>query len=92
MTIMKIWAVLFAFVGVQMGWNLRPFVGDRGKPFKVFRHYEGNFYTAIIYSLKKLAAAEGKEKQSEPGASVRAPRNLLDTRLPVPPDSSRMPR
>src|SRR2546425_9644830 len=54
MTIMRVWAVLFAFVGVQMAWNLRPFVGDRGQPFKVFRHYEGNFYTAITYSVRKL--------------------------------------
>jgi len=60
MTIMQVWAVLFAFVGVQMAWNLRPFVGDRGEPFKVFRHYEGNFYTAVIYSLQKLSKGEDK--------------------------------
>src|SRR5262249_5117684 len=30
MAIMKAWAVLFAFVGIQMAWNLQPFVGDRG--------------------------------------------------------------
>src|SRR2546426_5289654 len=33
MTIMKVWAVLFAFVGIQIAWNLQPFVGDRGQPF-----------------------------------------------------------
>src|SRR5881409_869896 len=57
MTIMKVWAVLFAFVGIQMAWNLQPFVGDRGQPFQLFRHNEGNFYTAIIYSLQKLSRA-----------------------------------
>ena len=46
---MKAWAVLFAFVGIQMAWNLQPFVGDRGEPFRLFRHNEGNFYTAIVY-------------------------------------------
>jgi hypothetical protein len=61
-TIMRVWALLFAFVGIQMAWNLRPFLGDRGEPFKVFRHYEGNFYAAIIYSLDKLL--EGKDKAS----------------------------
>jgi hypothetical protein len=60
MTIMKVWAVLFAFVGVQMAWNLRPFVGDRGQPFQIFRHYEGNFYTAIVYSLRQLAEGGSK--------------------------------
>src|SRR5262249_19574993 len=53
MTIMKVWAVLFAFVGIQMAWNLQPFVGDRGQPFKLFRHNEGNFYTAVVYSLQR---------------------------------------
>lgn len=54
MTIMRVWAVLFAFVGIQMAWNLQPFVGDRGQPFQLFRHSEGNFYTAILYSLQQL--------------------------------------
>jgi hypothetical protein len=60
MTIMQVWAVLFAFVGIQMAWNLRSFVGDREAPFQVFRHYEGNFYTGVIYSLQKLSQGEDK--------------------------------
>ncbi|MCU0611894.1 MAG: hypothetical protein MUE60_08915 [Candidatus Eisenbacteria bacterium] len=58
LTILRIWVVLFAFVGVQLAWNLRPFLGDRNQPFKVFRHYEGNFYTAIVYSMNKLVKGE----------------------------------
>jgi len=58
MAIMKAWAVLFAFVGIQMAWNLKPFVGDRGEPFKVFRKHEGNFYTAIVYSIGRLVRGE----------------------------------
>ena len=60
MTIMRVWAVLFAFVGIQMAWNLQPFVGDRGRPFQMFRHNEGNFYTAVLYSLRKLSYGEGQ--------------------------------
>jgi len=77
MAIMKAWAVLFAFVGIQMAWNLQPFVGDRGVPFQLFRHNEGNFYTAIVYSLGKLAHGENKESSSV------APKVDLD-RLPSP--------
>jgi hypothetical protein len=66
MTIMKVWAVLFAFVGIQLAWNLQPFVGDRGQPFKLFRHNEGNFYTAVVYSLNKLAHGEGEAGPSAP--------------------------
>jgi hypothetical protein len=65
MTIMKVWAVLFAFVGIQMAWNLQPFVGDRGQPFQLFRHNEGNFYTAVVYSLGRLTRGEGEKPSSE---------------------------
>ncbi len=71
MTIMKVWAVLFAFVGIQMAWNLQPFVGDRGLPFKLFRHNEGNFYTAILYSLEKIFLGEGREDGAAPATPPR---------------------
>jgi hypothetical protein len=57
-TVFKAWAVIFAFVSVQLAWNLRPFLGDRGLPFKFFRQYEGNFYEAVIYSVKKIIEPE----------------------------------
>ena len=69
MAIMKVWAVLFAFVGIQMAWNLQPFVGDRGAPFQLFRHSEGNFYTAIGYSLERLM--QGKESPAPADPSMR---------------------
>jgi hypothetical protein len=53
-TIMRLWAVLFGFVGIQMAWNLRPFLGDRNQPFRVIGHYQGNFYEAVIYAVKQL--------------------------------------
>lgn len=61
MTILRVWVVVFAFVGIQLAWNLRPFLGDRGEPFKVFRHYEGNFYAAVIYSVNQLRDHEPGE-------------------------------
>src|SRR5260370_1307668 len=54
LTIMRAWAVLFAFVGIQLAWSLRPFLGDRNQPFQVFGRYQGNFYAAIIYAVNKL--------------------------------------
>lgn len=53
-SVFRFWIVIIAFVGIQLAWNLRPFLGDRGKPFELFREYEGNFYTALIYSVKQL--------------------------------------
>jgi hypothetical protein len=96
MTIMKVWAVLFAFVGIQMAWNLQPFVGDRGQPFRLFRHYEGNFYTAVIYAVEKLLEPEkissdpqGLPPQSIPGAIRRSQAgSTFDFRAPSGPDST----
>jgi len=81
MVIMKGWAVLFAFVGIQMAWNLQPFIGDRGAPFQLFRHAEGNFYTAIVYSLERLSQGKG---EPERGAEQALP----DARSLFTPDST----
>jgi hypothetical protein len=72
LTIMRVWALLFAFVSIQMAWNLRPFLGDRGEPFKVFRHYEGNFYAALIYSADKLFKGEGTAPAKPSGTAPAA--------------------
>jgi hypothetical protein len=89
MTIMKVWAVLFAFVGIQMAWNLQPFVGDRGQPFQLFRHNEGNFYTAVVYSLGKLSRGEEKVAPIAPSATRRPAVGIpFDLRAPTSSDSS----
>ena len=89
MTIMRVWAVLFAFVGIQMAWNLQPFVGDRGKPFQLFRHNEGNFYTAIIYSLQKLSHGDGSGATVPPATSRQERLPTLDLSRMAKPDSGR---
>jgi hypothetical protein len=64
---MRLWAVLFGFVGIQMAWNLRPFLGDRNEPFRVIGRYQGNFYTAVIYAVKRLAGTP--DSAAPPAAS-----------------------
>ena len=76
LTIFKIWAVIFVFVGIQLAWNLRPFLGDRDEPFAMFRKYEGNFYTAIIYSVKQLFIV--KELDSDDADKSYTRPELLD--------------
>jgi len=58
--VLRFWLVILAFVGIQLAWNFRPFLGDRGQPFQLFRHYEGNFYAALIYSVDKLVNPDDK--------------------------------
>jgi hypothetical protein len=48
------WLVLYAFVGTQLAWVLRPFVGSPGRPYQLFRPREGNFYESVSDSLSSL--------------------------------------
>ena len=48
------WLFLFGFVGSQLGWTLRPFVGTPEEPFALFREIESNFYIQVIYIIGKV--------------------------------------
>lgn len=52
--ILKFWLGLYAFVGSQLGWTLRPFFGAPGEPFQLFRERQGNFYLAVIQAIQSL--------------------------------------
>ena len=54
MTLLYLWVVLYGFVGTQLAWTLRPFFGDPGLPFELFRNIEGNFYVNIVQTLGRL--------------------------------------
>ena len=43
MKVFKAWILIFFFFFAQLTWNLRPFVGSRDLPFKLFREKEDNF-------------------------------------------------
>ncbi len=46
--LLNIWLLLYAFVGTQLGWTLRPFFGQPDTPFQLFRTIGGNFYWGLI--------------------------------------------
>src|SRR6266542_4183190 len=79
LTIMRAWAVLFAFVGIQLAWSLRP--------FRVFGKYQGNFYAAVIYAVNQLMQGDGQPpappgKRDLPrfrGLEIPPPDTLTDT-------------
>jgi hypothetical protein len=62
--VFKIWVIIFAFVGTQLAWNLRPFVGSRDIPFELFRERESNFYVAVIQSITHLGQPNQKPSSS----------------------------
>ena len=51
------WLVIYVFVGIQMGWILRPFVGAPGQPVRFFREEAwGNAYVIIAGLIGDLFA------------------------------------
>ena len=53
-TVFRCWIVLFGLVGAQMGWVLRPFVGNPSLPFTWFRPREANVFQGILAALANL--------------------------------------
>jgi hypothetical protein len=50
-TLLRAWLVVYAFVGTQLAWTLRPFFGAPELPFELFRKLEGNFYVNVFQTL-----------------------------------------
>ncbi len=48
------WLFLYAFVGSQLGWTLRPFFGTPGSIFQLFRDREGSFYLSVLQAIGYL--------------------------------------
>lgn len=54
LNILRFWLGLYAFVGSQLGWTLRPFFGSPGMPFQLFRSRESNFYMSLWDSIRSI--------------------------------------
>lgn len=52
--LLALWILLYAFVGSQLAWTIRPFFGSEGSPFSLFRELGGNFYTDIIAAISEV--------------------------------------
>jgi hypothetical protein len=52
--IFRVWLVAYAVVGAQMGWLLRPFIGNPAAPFTWFRPREGSFFLSVFSHLLGL--------------------------------------
>lgn len=52
--IFRLWLVVFGLVGAQMGWVLRPFIGNPDAPFTWFRSRQSNFFEAVFQTIGNL--------------------------------------
>jgi hypothetical protein len=52
--VVRLWILVYAFVGSQMAWTLRPFIGAPSMQFELFRQLGGNFYGNIFASIGEI--------------------------------------
>jgi hypothetical protein len=52
--VFQVWVIVFGLVGAQMGWVLRPFIGNPGLPFVWIRGRESNFFQAVLHMIHNL--------------------------------------
>ena len=85
--VFRVWIILFGLVGAQMGWVLRPFIGNPGTPFTFFREREGNFFQAVT---AKVGDAVGwKHGGSHDRSNNRTGYEDRDNRRPPNPSTAR---
>ncbi|WP_041232953.1 hypothetical protein [Cylindrospermum stagnale] len=53
-TILRSWLFLYAFVGMQLGWFLRPFFGAPDSKFELFRAVKGNLYLDLAQAISEI--------------------------------------
>ncbi len=52
--VFRIWLIVFGLVGAQMGWVLRPFIGNPNQPFTWLRPRQSNFFEAVGINAARL--------------------------------------
>jgi hypothetical protein len=75
--VFRFWVVILAFVGIQLAWNLQPFLAEKTEGYALFKKYKGNFYTAVIYSIQQLTNPTNDANQEQ--APDVHPRLFVDT-------------
>jgi hypothetical protein len=58
---LRIWIFIYVFVGVQMAWVLRPFVGDPARPVQLFREDSwSNAYVVVLRMIWDVLLGRGR--------------------------------
>jgi hypothetical protein len=58
---LRVWLVIYVFVGIQMGWVLRPFIGDPELPVQFFREGSwSNAYEVVFQIIWEVLSGRGR--------------------------------
>lgn len=59
---LRLWAILFCIIGVQLSFTLSPFFGLPGEKFIFFTNENSNFFSDIINTILHLDSANGSSR------------------------------
>lgn len=79
-TVFRCWIFLFGLVGSQMGWVLRPFIGDPDGPVQFFR--EGAWDNAHVVVWRMIQESLGLARRSLSISRTRTRTGGLDVAAP----------
>ncbi len=82
--VFRFWIIILAFVGTQLSWSLRPFIGAKGLPFQLFRQQEGNFYQAVLLSTVDMLGVR------KPNPNRKVKKDCQEKQIETSQDSTRM--
>jgi hypothetical protein len=69
--VFRVWIFILGFVGAQLSWSLRPFIGARNAPFEVVRAKYGNFYVDVLGTIGDIFVPPQKSQDKEdPGSKT----------------------
>ncbi|MCF8297146.1 MAG: hypothetical protein K9J13_06330 [Saprospiraceae bacterium] len=51
---LKLWLILFGFIGCQLSYTLSPFFGLPDEPFILFTKLNSNFYVEVLQSISRM--------------------------------------
>ena len=58
---LRTWILIYVFVGIQMAWVLRPFIGDPTRPVQFFREDSwSNAYEVVLKMIWDVLAGRGR--------------------------------
>jgi hypothetical protein len=60
------WLAVNMFLGCQLSWNMRPFIGSPGLPVEFFREdaFRGNFYESTWSALSRLSSGNYRKGET----------------------------
>ncbi len=64
--VFQFWVLIMAFVGTQLAWNLRPFLGAKDQPLEILRGRGGNFYETVLKDAFGLITPDKPHHKNAP--------------------------